>query len=358
MRFRGSLQRPIRAPSIVELFNPQLVGQITFGNDPCAPTVNGTTVIAATAPLSQCLLSGVTAAQYGNGGTTNTVPQGTAGQLSQLQGGNPRLKAEQADTYSVGLTFNPTPDLTASFDYYNIDLKDEVGSLPAAIIMNNCLTSGNPVYCSQIVRAPNGGLTGASVASLGYIIQTNVNIGAAKVTGVDLQTAYKLRIGSAGALTFALNGAYLLKTTTTPYPGAHTYDCAGLFGFTCQTINPKWHHILRTSWQPHNDNLSVALTWRYLGAVRQDNNDSDPTLQFATYGVADPFNARIPAYNWFDVAATYKFRFLEATLGINNLTDKNPPLVTTEIISGGGGNTYGIYDILGRQLFVRLTAKF
>ena len=37
-------------------------------------------------------------AAYGNGGTTNTIPQGTASQLSQLQGGNLTLKPEEADT--------------------------------------------------------------------------------------------------------------------------------------------------------------------------------------------------------------------------------------------------------------------
>ncbi len=37
VRFRGSYNRAIRAPSIIELYNPKLVGQIGFGEDPCAP---------------------------------------------------------------------------------------------------------------------------------------------------------------------------------------------------------------------------------------------------------------------------------------------------------------------------------
>src|SRR5205823_3748355 len=37
IRLRGSYQRAIRAPSIIELFNPDLVGLIQLGNDPCAP---------------------------------------------------------------------------------------------------------------------------------------------------------------------------------------------------------------------------------------------------------------------------------------------------------------------------------
>ena len=38
LRFRGSFQHAIRAPNIIELFNPQAYGQQSFlGVDPCAP---------------------------------------------------------------------------------------------------------------------------------------------------------------------------------------------------------------------------------------------------------------------------------------------------------------------------------
>jgi len=77
LRFRGTFQRAIRAPTLIELFNPQLVGLIQFGNDPCAPTLNAANqVVHATASAAQCAVQGVTAAEYGNGGTTDTVPQG------------------------------------------------------------------------------------------------------------------------------------------------------------------------------------------------------------------------------------------------------------------------------------------
>jgi outer membrane receptor protein involved in Fe transport len=48
----------------------------------------------------------------------------------------------------------------------------------------------------------------------------------------------------------------------------------------------------------------------------------------------------------------------ELRVGINNILDKDPPLVTSEITASGANNTYEIYDTLGRQLFVAFTAKF
>jgi len=141
-------------------------------------------------------------------------------------------------------------------------------------------------------------------------------------------------------------------------PGAHTYDFAGLFGFTCQTINPKWHHIFRTTWRTPWD-FSVAATWRYIGAVSQDNNSGDPTLHFATYGSYDYYNARIPAYSYLDLAVTWHpVSNVTVRAGLNNLTDKDPPVISTDIVSGGAANTYDAYDLFGRQLFVAFTAKF
>ena len=48
--------------------------------------------------------------------------------------------------------------------------------------------------------------------------------------------------------------------------------------------------------------------------------------------------------------------------GINNLFDKDPPVVTQTIAGpsvNGNGNTFpGVYDYLGRSIFLGLTAKF
>lgn len=364
LRLRGSYQRAIRAPSIIELFNPELVGQIQFGDDPCAPTTDANNApVAATATLAQCLNTGVTAAQYGDGTRAggNTVPQGQAGQLTQLQAGNEGLAPEKADTYSIGITFSPDvlPSLVGSIDYYNIKLEGAVGVIPANVIMTNCLETGDPAYCSQLVRSATGGLTGASVQSGGYIVQRAFNIGAAEVEGIDIQTSYAAPFPQAwGSLRFMLNGAYLIATKTTPLPGADTYDCAGLFGSTCQTVNPKWRHMMRAAWLTPWD-VELNLTWRYLGHVNLDNNDSDETLRFSAFGAYNTFNARIRSHSYFDLAATWNVsEKISVRGGVNNVLDKDPPIVTSEITSGGAANTYEFYDLYGRQLFLALTAGF
>lgn len=354
VRLRASYNRAIRAPSIVELFNPQLVGKIAFGEDPCAPSEDDGTLAAT---FAQCALTGVTQQQYDDA----SIPQGTAGQLTQLQGGNPDLEPERGDTYTVGVTWRPQalPEFSGSLDYYHIKMKDLIGALDATIIMDSCINTGDPTYCSQLVRHPiTGTLNGASVQSGGYIVQTNVNIGATELDGLDLQATYRLGLGTMGTLNLMMNGAYLISNKSTPLPGGGTYDCAGLFGATCQTVNPRWRHSLRGTWL-YGDNLALNLTWRFMTRTNMDNNHPDPLLQGSVMGEPVIFRARIPPMSYLDLSGSWEVgENLQLRAGINNLLDRDPPLAPTEVISGGSPNAYEFHDGLGRQVYIGATARF
>jgi iron complex outermembrane recepter protein len=372
LRFRASFQHAVRSPTVVELYNGALVGLIQLGDDPCS-SPDG--VEQAQATLEQCLNTVPLAeqaaftARYGNGSTTNFIPDAILGQLSQLTGGNEDLTNETAESYTVGFNITPAalPNLTASIDYFQIKIEDVVGVIAANVALNTCLETGDPTYCSLIVRGhTTGGLTGNNIADGGYIIQRNLNIANAEISGIDLQTAYRLDLpGEKGSLSFAMNGAYLMSTKTTPLPGAHTYDCAGLYGNTCGTVNPRWRHNLRTTWAtPWN--FDLAMTWRFIGEVSLDNNSSDPTLGGAEHTDPDTglpqfkaFGATFPTFSYFDLAGTWNAtEDIQVRLGINNLLDKDPPLGTVEVVGGGAANTYSTYDIMGRQVFMSMTAKF
>jgi iron complex outermembrane receptor protein len=361
VRLRVSYDKAIRAPSIVELYNPQLVGLIQSGNDPCAPPV--------TYSAAQCARLGVSPAQYAASvagaavGGVNPIPQCVAGQCSQLTGGNPGLKPEQAETYTVGVNFNPSflPKFTASLDYFHIAIRDEVGVLPAGNILTNCANTGDPTYCSQVVRSPvTGGIQGANVANGGYIVQTNVNVGAALVSGVDLQLGYVQDLPTGfGNVQLEMNGAWLQHNIFTPVPGGPNYDCVGLFGFVCQTVNPRWHHIFRATWNMPWD-VSASATWRYIAEVHQDANTGNPLLANPNY-TYDAYNPSIPSFSYLDMEVTYHpTKILTLRAGVNNILDKDPPLLVSQagLVAGGTANTADAYDIFGRQLFVSFSAKF
>jgi len=359
VRFRGSFQRAIRAPNVIELFLPQSVTNTSdVSEDPCAGDANN----PATASLAACENTGVTAAQYGDGGSTNLIPQCPAGQCALLNGGNPDLKPERANTFSVGMTLRPAmiPGLVASVDYYRIKLKDKITNIPLSVALNNCLDSGDPTFCALIRRAPNGILFGTSVTGGGYISGTVVNIGGALNSGLDFQAAYnlpldKFGLDDYGSLNFDFVGSYLIDAKTTPLPGEPTYDCAGLFGATCDGIYPKWRHTLRTTWRsPWKVDVSVA--WRHIASVALETNSSDPTLN---NGEFDAFNDKLGSRDYIDLTGVWRIRDqLSLRAGVTNVFDKDPPLVNSLVAGTGTPNTYPAYDMLGRRIFAALTATF
>jgi len=220
-----------------------------------------------------------------------------------------------------------------------------------------CLDSGDPKYCSLIVRTPLGALTGASIAGGGYVISNAMNIGKGQSSGVDVQASYAIDLPAPfRTLSFALNGAKAIKATSTPSPGFPTYDCVGLYGNTCQTLNPKWRHTLRsTLGLPHD--LLVSVQWRFIDSVEFEGNTSQPAL--TSGGDIDELNGKLPARSYLDLTAQWSpTTSIDVRLGVNNLLDRNPPLVTTEISGVGGPNSFPTYDLLGRQIFVATTMKF
>jgi iron complex outermembrane recepter protein len=376
-RLRFSFDRAVRAPNLIELFNAPSIGQEQqVGTDPCAPTIVNGAVVAPTASFAQCARTGVTGTQYygpnynpnnpaANDPLNNTITQCVSGQCSEVIEGNSRLQPEVATTWSLGVTLTPTalPNFTASLDYYHIRLTGEVGSVPIGVILDGCLQTGNSADCSQIVRSSTGSLTGASVGGGGYFLQQEMNLGVSVVSGIDVNSNYHWQLPTGwGGLTASLNGTWVQHNTTTPYPGGATYDCAGLFGATCDTgsVNPKWRHNLRVTWETPWSVL-LSAQWRYIGPSDFDNNSTSPLLQNVEEGEYDPLNARIPGYNYIDLAAVWQVGHgMELRGGVNNVLDKDPPFLPLYEITGsqGAANTFGTYDILGREFFFAFTAKF
>jgi iron complex outermembrane recepter protein len=371
-RLRFSFDRAVRAPNLIELFLAPSYGQESvFGADPCAGKPDPSL-------LAGCERTGVTAAQFAVNPVTgiNSITQCISAQCGQSIRGNANLTPEVAKTWSIGLSFTPVevPGFTASVDYYHIRLENEIGTYPFSNIFNGCFNGSSPFFCTQIVRTPLGALTGATVPGGGYFVQQDYNLGHLGVSGIDVQMNYRHELPAGwGTFSASLNGAYLLHDVLQPLPGGGSYDCAGLFGSTCEaengSVNPHWRHNLRLNWDTPL-NVLLSLQWRFIGPTSFDNNSTNPLLQGAEEGPEGPlapppfydqYNARIPGISYFDLTAVWHaVSTLEIRAGVSNLLDKDPPIVPSGDISANAGaaNSYPAYDYLGRQIFVAFTAKF
>ncbi|MFI4973506.1 MAG: TonB-dependent receptor plug domain-containing protein [Caulobacterales bacterium] len=364
IRFRASYDHAIRAASILELYTPSTVTQTSVvGVDPCAPgtDIHGNPV-AATATLAQCMNTGVTAAQYGNGLSTDTIAQCIAQQCSTATGGNPNLKPEVADSYSVGFTVQPTflKGFSGSLDYWNGSIHGIIGTIPLTTSLQNCLAGiDTAVYCANVHRGPAGQLSGNTFADAGYIIGFNQNVAYGATSGIDIQGDYRLPLDKYGSLAFHLTGTALLTAKTQNLAGAPVYDCAGLYGPTCQTVNPRWRHIASLTWNtPWN--VLGRIQWRYIGGTSLDGHSTQPGLAgTVSCSGCDNYNTTLPGISYLDLAAEWRVNsLLTIRAGANNILDQDPPLISQGLTGTGEPNTYPTYDLLGRQVFVAATAKF
>jgi outer membrane receptor protein involved in Fe transport len=364
IRFRGSYNRAVRAPNVVELFAPQAIG-LGLSADPCASS-------PGTAPQwtqEQCANTGVTAAQYG------AITPNSANQYNALLGGNPNLDPETADTYSVGFVFTPSffRGFSFSADYFDITVEDIILPLSPDLVLQSCAFTGNPEFCSLVNRSPAGSLwIGNS-----YVVGTTTNIGFLKTSGVDFEGNWRVPlvdwgVDSIGGIDISFQATWLrsleidpgIPFTNPDDPSeilATSFDCAGLFGIIsqCGTPNPEWRHRLRVTWTTPLDGLGVSLAWRYYGSVDNEGLSTNPYLNGPTFDI----DKHIDPQNYFDIAATWRVKDnYTLRFGINNVFDKEPPLIggtTAGATSLYNGNTYpGVYDALGRYLFMSITADF
>jgi iron complex outermembrane recepter protein len=77
------------------------------------------------------------------------------------------------------------------------------------------------------------------------------------------------------------------------------------------------------------------------------------------YGAYSFAQKQLPNMNYIDLTVGWHGgNNLEIRGGINNLFDKDPPLVPLAIQPGGAPNTYGTYEALGRQIYLAASVRF
>ena len=358
VRFRASYNRAVRAPNIQELFAQQFVG-LDGSNDPCAHSITATDY--------GCLAQGLV---VGQSPTANP-----AGQYNGLLGGNPNLDPEKATTKTVGVVFQPSfvPRLAVTIDYWNINLKDAIQGFGADSILSACVNQSTATFtapaCALINRDPAGSLW---LTSGGSVTDLPNNEGKIKTDGIDINTSYSRKIGNIGTLSSNFNGTYLMHYKV-DNGLTEEYDCAGLYGSVCSGASvasaapmPKWRSKSRiTLTMPSG--IGVSLQMRYVGKVKAETLENNESLH-GDFPL-DP-GLHIKAQKYFDLATTYTFGdHYNFRLGVNNILDNDPPLVTggSAVLGGSNlcpagpcnGNTYpGTWDALGRFFYAGVTLDF
>ncbi|MCL2912941.1 TonB-dependent receptor [Shewanella corallii] len=340
--FRVMEQRATRAPNIGELFSPVTRGLGDATIDPCS-VANAGNIDARLKEL--CMATGMTAAQVG------VIPDIIAGQVNTFDGSDPDNlpKPETADTFTAGIVLTPELPFADSFslsiDYYDIRIEDVIGSFSPQEIIDGCYVLGDLTQCAKINRQ-GGDLTG-DLAGIDTFV---TNLDYLKAEGIEVGYNLTYELDSWGEL--QLNGNVNKYLTQESQSSAATpvVDCNGFFGTSCNPISDiKATTRLTWAW----DDLTTSVLWRYQGAIDVLPNEAE--------NMFEPFR-HIGSYSYIDLFASYAVtENIEVTVGVDNLLDKQPPVVgdTAGTTAYNSGNTFpSSYDVLGTIYKAGLKLRF
>ncbi len=346
LRFRTSYQRAVRAPGVGELFEPR-VEDNPMVTDPCD---RGSSFRAATNP-ERAQVEALCVAQGISLGDLATFTQQND-QIDALQGGNPNLREETADTYTVGFVLQPDTEgnLQVSVDYYNIEIQDVITFLDPSLVVNQCFNfdGSNPTYSNAHVQCSRFGRS-AGTAEINDLLSLTENIGAFRTDGVDVQFDWNRMIGSSQTLGFNFRTTWINEWSEQPAPGQEFIEYTGTIGDNEGEVIPEVKSTFTTIWGIGNFQTMLGL--RYVDAMNHEETalvgSTDPLICECT-GVSSTVYTDASA-RWTPTEA------LTVRLGIDNLTDVEPKLYTPDQDSGTNPS---VYDVIGRRWYMSATYRF
>jgi len=349
LRLRSSYQHAVRAPSVYELYLPQL--QFNFEGfdtivDPCDVRSDRRSEPDAAQVQALCVAQGVPAELIADFEDADNTAKG-------FSGGNPDLDPEEADTLTLGVVLTSpfsSPWLNrmqVSLDWYRIEIEDAIVTVFFDEFIQRCFDpTHNPAFestnqwCSMFARdTADGGIVDAF-----EILRNSEGL---RTSGLDLQLDWRFEVGP-GELGVNWLVAYLDSFEQLEASGIPALELAGMAGrdagFLGRSLPEwKWSFSLSYAWQA----LTLDARWRYIGGMKDADTAIEPEFP-------------IPQYDYFDLGASYGFdegalAGLQLRVGVENVTDEDPPIFPSYSQSNTDPSQY---DVLGRRYYMSLRYSF
>ncbi len=321
--FRASWGKGFRAPSLTELYQPQVQGVSSTGlSDPL-----------------RCV------------GSNSANPRDCNTQFSTIVGGNPSLKPEESTNVTVGVVFEPNNRMSIGVDGFMVKLKDTIifGVDPSSILGN----LGQ--FGSLVVRGPADPAT--PTLADGHIIQinqNNLNFGETKVKGVDVDLRLRFPTDSLGTFAVGMVGTYFATYQAQNIDGTFFSIKGKVSPITngAGGIIPTWHHYLSVDW--------LLGAWDFTVSQNYQAGYTDLLATFEDNTVPGFKERDVASYLTHDVQVAYTgFDHLKVAAGARNVLNKEPPYT-----NAGGQNVFqagydpGYVDPRGRFVYGSLTYSF
>jgi len=323
-----------RAPALFEQFMGATSGFVSSTADPCNNWDSSSYVGSNKA--KNCASEGLPA------GFTQTSSVTVINNGGAAAG----LKAETSQNYTVGAVIQPElptgmGDISLAVDRFGITVKDGVSRAGYSGILSRC-------YDSVAFRS-GGGFCRLVTRSAGSnqlkVNDSYVNLATDIVRGVDLTARYVNNVAD-GKLRVNFNATRYDKQANKLFAEDALDDVNGT------VTNPKWTGNIDVNYASKDWTYYYGLDW------------IDSTTSYAYLGLdqaTSSYKFDTPAYFKHNVSVKYKdpVQKWDIVVGIRNLTDVKPPMISSGYYSRvGNAALYSGYDYLGRTLFVNLNKSF
>lgn len=320
-KLRANYATSFRVPNVNELFGGVAEGNLTT-TDPCS----GWSALPPTSVVYiNCQADGVPPGFTQLGNTILTTV-----------GGNTALNPETADTFTLGLVFQPSfvDGLSVTLDYYDVEIQNAITQIPGSTKLNVCYNTPNldHQFCNDD-HFTRSALSG----DVNFLSAQPVNTGKETINGVDFGLRYNVDIKGI-ATTFDWQSTLLNEYEITPFDGADPIVKDGHIGGGNGGYSRQQSYV--------SMNLQ-GQKWAANYAIQ-------------VIGSGDDFNAVPPAIG--SEIDTVMYHYIQGSyeisdsanvaVGIDNIFDEGAPYVA----SWTDGNTDTMtYDLIGRRGYVRFT---
>ena len=334
---RASQQRAVRAPNLQELAPPAEPVENFFAFFSFVPDFCSADRDPVGAGLSDvCIAQGIAPGDVGVFVADNSV-------LSTIQPGANSLEQEDADTLTLGATFQTKGGAFAlAVDYYDIEIDNAINSIGRDDVIQTCFELADPgsEVCQAIRRDTGGDIT---------LVRTGrFNASLFRSTGVDISARARFDEIFDGALQLDLIANKVLKDEFKLVPQSVNEDCLGSYGFPCPSdVVPEYRANLSVTYSKHN--FRASIRWRWIDGLENGLILRGPPFPLAVPGT--------DSFNYVDLSAGYEFANGISLAGtLVNLTDKLAPILGS---NSQQNNTYPqLFDPIGRRYELRMNYRF
>lgn len=392
LRVRGGYNRAERAPNMSELYStPNGTSQFSaFPNDPCRNNPNGATISFpgptpgsslnnsdTTDPAVRAQLQALCSAHINAwGGNDSSEFHGdpmewNIGGGTSLVVGNPDLKNEQGDTWTLGFAFSLPfrhellNGINGTVDWYSAEVSDPIAVLSATTVINSCynINGLNPGfstndpngYCDLIERHP---VTGAIERA--YTAFENQD--KLKISGVDVALRWSAPMADLGleslpgVFSISSNMNFLIDQVQRFSGSAdQVANYAGYSGAAKFRASTGFTY----AWDRHR----VTLMWNYRDGTETPTGYAVTENSTGSTGPVLRSHPQIVGYkdvHLFNLTAGTRIGPMNASLSINNLFDSKPRPGGYDVRDPrqGFGSFSPFDDLVGRRYSFNLSADF